>query len=458
MIAQVQYPLFDKVWNEPTSSLCYVDQLGNGDYVVFGGYKTQVTPDQIYMSRLDSVGNLLWEKDFGFPFASDGVHKVLKTSINTYLLIGSSEGDTLPGFREYAVWNIDSAGNVLFERYYSSGYENIPSDVIETSDSCFVIAGVMDDPSVMNRALTILKIDRYGNQIWRNRIDSCSDYVPTSLAQVSNGHYVITGRTYVSNITFIAKYFPNGQLESMTYPYGNSPNSAGFPIKVFPCIDSAFSVFYSVAYYSGNGDLIRTIRKDYSWDGVCTFTKEHTEDISLFSQDRTDSPVLCASVLFGKIFTMNSDSSFTQVAQLSYEDSLTCKSIVYATSTLDGGYCGIGSSDCGIYFRMYLVKFGPDGRHVPGEFGATVAAFPNPSNHGTITISFDMSSDQQVEINIYSINGILVYSGSLFAPANTHTDLPIDTELEGMFSGTYLIEARTSDAVYRNKVVVLSNR
>jgi hypothetical protein len=458
VLAQVQFPLFNKVWNEPTSGLCYVDQLKSGDYVAFGGYRTQLTTNQIYMCRLDSLGHILWEKNFGFPFDNDYPSKVIKTSWDTYLLIGYSEGDTLPGFREFAVWNFDSLGNVLFERYYSSGYENFPSDVIETSDSCFVIAGVMDAPSLMNWALTILKIDRYGNQIWRNRIDSCSDYVPTSLAQLSNGNYLVTGRVSVSNITFIARYFGNGQLASMTYPYGNSPNSAGYPIKVFPCNDSAFSVFYGVNYTSGNGDLIRTIRKDYSSDVVCTFTKEHTEDISRFSHDRKDSPVLCTSLMYGTIFTMNSDSSFTQVARQNYEDSLMCKSIIYATSTLDGGYCGIGTSDCGIYFRMYLVKFGPDGRHSAGDFSSTVTSYPNPSNQGLITVAFDMRTDQQVEIYIFSIDGNLVYTNSIFAPANTHTELPINTELESIFSGTYVIEARTSDAIYRNKVVVLSNR
>lgn len=452
MIAQVQYPLFDKVWGDPTSSLCYVNQLGNGDYIVFGGYKTQLTPWQIYMSRLDSLGNLLWEKDFGFPFASDGVHKVIKTSFNTFLLIGSSDGDTLPGFREYAIWNIDSAGNVLFERYYSSGYENFPGDVIETSDSCFVIAGVMDAPSVLNWALTIMKIDRYGNQIWRNRIDTCSNYLPTSIAQLSDGNYIVTGRTRVSQITFIAKYFSNGQLASMTYPYGNSPNSAGFPVKVFAVGDTMFSVYYSVNYTSGNGQ-IRTIRKDYSSDAVCHSTREHTEAINLF-QDKQSDALLCINLLSGIVYSLNADSTFTELVNLKPEDSLSCKTILYVVPTRDSGYCGVGASDCGIYYRMYMVKFGPDGRYAAQPFLSMVNIYPNPSVDGNITISFDSQTDENVNISLHATDGRLVYYDEIFCPMNSHTDYHLETQTETVAAGSYILEVRTSGE-YRRQLVVI---
>jgi hypothetical protein len=458
VIAQVQFPLFDKVWYAAPSGICYTDQLINGEYVVIGGFRTQFDLGQIYMCRLDSLGEIIWEEEFGFPFAADYVSKVIKTNWDTYLLIGYSEGDTLPGFREYAVWNIDSAGNVLFERYYSSGYENFPSDVIETSDSCFTITGVMDAPSLNNWALTLLKIDRFGNQIWRNRIDSLSDYVPYSVAQLCDGRYVVVGQTRISRVTFIASYQSNGQLASMSYPYGNSPNSGGSPIKVFGINDTSFSVFYSVNYISGNGSQIRTIRKDYSSNVVCFETKEHAENISEFFQDRKDAQVLCTSLMYNDLFIMNSDSTFTEVAHQSYEDSVLCKSIIYATTTRDGGYSGVGNSDCGMYTRMYFVKFGPDGRYVPEDFGSSVTTYPNPSYGGTIMLAFDMIADEEVEIKFFSLDGKIVYSNAIQVPANTHTELPIDLAAESINSGTYIVEARTDETVYRNKIVVLTNR
>lgn len=105
-----------------------------------------------------------------------------------------------------------------------------------------------------------------------------------------------------------------------------------------------------------------------------------------------------------------------------------------------------------------MVKFGPDGRYEPEEFSATVTAFPNPSYGGIITLSFDMLTDEQVEINIFSVEGRIVYTNSIYAPANTHTELPIDLAAESIAGGAYIVEARTEGTVYRNKVLVLTER
>lgn len=458
VLAQNQFMLFDKVWGEPSGGLCYTDQLPNGDFIMFGGFRTQLTANQNYMCRTDSTGVILWEKDFGFQFDHDHIHRVIKTSWDTYLLIGNSEGDTLPGFREYAVWNIDADGNVIFERYFSSGYENFPSDVVETSDSCFTIAGVMDSPSVWNWALSILKIDRFGNEIWRNRIDSCSNYVPSSIAQLTDGSYIVVGWTYVSHIPFMAKYYPNGQLNWMKYPYGNAvPNSLVYPNKVFAVHDTMFSVFFGVNYTDSNNNQIWTARKDFSSDGLCISTHDYSVRIIDFLNDAQGSIVLGTSN-YNTIFVMNADSSFTQVARLSEADSLACKSILCASPTMDGGYLGVGTADCGIYTRYYLVKFGPDGRYEAEDFGSSVATYPNPSFGGTVTLSFDMTTDQEVNVNIFSLDGKVVYSSAIQVPANTHTELPIDLAAESITSGTYVVEARTADTVYRNKMVVLTNR
>ncbi len=457
MCAQTQFKLFDKIWGEPEgAALVYADQFPNSDFLLVGAYKTALTPGQYYVCRTDSGGNIIWNIDLGFEFDWDYITKVIKTKWNNYLIVGYSEGDSLPGFKDFAVWNIDSSGNVLFEKYFTSGYDNRPYDVTETFDSCFVITGVMNPPSSFNWSPSVLKIDRNGNEIWRKRIDSLTNYIPYDIEQLNDSSYIVTGQQRITYITFIAKYSPTGQLIWVKYPYGNSPNSAGSPIKTFANSDSAFSIFFGVNYTSTSGQ-VRTVLKVYDNAGTCGWTREYSERINRFSHDTRDSTVL-AITNYKTISILNSDSSFTQVAHLSVEDSIACKSILYATPTFDGGYCGVGNADCGIYTRYFMVKFGPDGRYVPEEFGSTVTAFPNPSNGGTITLSFDMLTDEEVEINIFSVEGRIVYTNSIYAPANTHTELPIDLAAESIAGGAYIVEARTEGTVYRNKVLVLTER
>lgn len=455
MLAQTQSMLFEKVWGEPFGSvLIYCDQLDNGDNIMFGGFRENtISPWQFYGCRTDTCGNFIWQIDLGFEYAHDYLTEAMKTSWGTYLIYGFSEGDTLPGFREFAVWQIDSDGTVIFEKYYSSGYENFISDIVETSDSGFTIVGVMDAPSSWNWALSILKIDRYGNEIWRNRIDSCSEYVPRDIEQMSDGSYVVIGRKRISEITFIAKYNSNGQLNWIKYPYGNVSNSPGYPLKIFPYPDTAFSVFYSLSSTTPSGTQMWTELKNYDDDGNYISTRVYSERISFSFCYSSESSIVLATV-YDVIYQLNSDSTFTRVASLHPSEDQFCKSILYAVPTSDGGYLGVGAAECGSTSRFYMVKFGPDGRYAADSFLSEITISPNPSIDGNVTVGFDVQTDELVHVSVHAMDGRLVYYDEIFCPASSHTELPIRLDLATANAGTYVLEVRTSGEYRRERIVV----
>ena len=69
-----------------------------------------------------------------------------------------------------------------------------------------------------------------------------------------------------------------------------------------------------------------------------------------------------------------------------------------------------------------------------------------------------MTADNDVQVDIFSTDGKLIYSSSIFCPANSHTELPVRLDLLSATGGMYILQARTSDAVIRKKLVVSGHK
>ena len=82
----------------------YSEEFNEGSNpIIFAVGKTESSG---LITKLDSQGNIIWEKEVGFPNAQDYGGGVVRTSWNTYLLVGTTMGDTLPGYRNVAVRHI----------------------------------------------------------------------------------------------------------------------------------------------------------------------------------------------------------------------------------------------------------------------------------------------------------------------------------------------------------------
>ncbi|HEU4718401.1 MAG TPA: hypothetical protein VFU15_11230, partial [Bacteroidia bacterium] len=84
--SQEQSMLYEKDWGvNDGCGLYYADELPNGDYILIGGRRSALYPPgtgyfQNYMCRINFRGDLLWEKEIGFPYAQDYGGGVIKTS------------------------------------------------------------------------------------------------------------------------------------------------------------------------------------------------------------------------------------------------------------------------------------------------------------------------------------------------------------------------------------------
>ncbi len=135
-----------------------------------------------WVAKLDSAGNIIWDNRFG---GSDLeiTSKIIEVN-DGYLLLGGSTsktGGTISdtGIVAYDVWivKIDTAGNQLWEKRYGGIATDVGVDIQEAPDGGFWILANTNSPagydisenSYGDSDYWVIKIDSAGNKLWDKR-------------------------------------------------------------------------------------------------------------------------------------------------------------------------------------------------------------------------------------------------------------------------------------------------
>lgn len=209
-----------------------------------GDISTHYGDMDVWLCRIDSVGNILWEKTLGNAWKDNGL-KIKLTSSNTILFIGGHEmvGDMIDcpdyGYIFTDVWvvELDLHGNILDQWCYGGKYYDLGWDVIETEDGFIIaastrsndrdVSGFHGTPGGDFDDIWIFKIDLYGNIIWQKCLGGNSWEYPVYITKTEDNGCVIIGNTcsldgdvsgnhsmydYYADI-WVVKLNGNGELE-----------------------------------------------------------------------------------------------------------------------------------------------------------------------------------------------------------------------------------------------------
>ena len=157
-----------------------------------------------WIVKIDKTGKLLFEKSFGGD-EIDEARAITATDDDGFIIIGdtrSSNKDVSQNNGGADLWviKISSEGNLLWEKTFGGSSFDVGRSVRKTNDNGFLISG--SSRSANNAFLNkgqndawILKIDRNGNQQWQktiggSEIDFCYDAV-----ELTNGNIISVGES-----------------------------------------------------------------------------------------------------------------------------------------------------------------------------------------------------------------------------------------------------------------------
>ena len=263
----------------PDDYLSSISETKDGGYVLAGSAgSSDVTEFDGWILKLDSDGNIEWQKTYG---AGDGRDEfwgsIQQTSDGGYITIGTIFiGSCCLGGKSL-VLKLDSEGNIEWEKTYdgavlrlnssggvelvksfnsgSSDFKAVPSSIQETSDGGFIVAGIMIQYSTNSIDAWLLKLDPAGNIEWQKSYASYLSDVFESIQQTTDGGYLVTGSTGIGGGSnpdaWLLKLDSDGNVEWQK-SYGGADTDLAHSIQQTP--DGGYIMLVETYSFGGGAD------------------------------------------------------------------------------------------------------------------------------------------------------------------------------------------------------------
>lgn len=173
-----------------------VHETADGGYIVVGFTMASVYGTHVvWVLKLTSFGDIEWQKTYGtgdapdFPYASD------LTSDGGLIISGQtySYGD----YSDIWIFKLDSSGNIEWQRTYggTSDVEESGNVIHQTIDGGYILAGCTRSFGAGNLDYWVLKLDSSGDVEWQRTYGGEDLELAYSILPTRDGGYIVGGRT-----------------------------------------------------------------------------------------------------------------------------------------------------------------------------------------------------------------------------------------------------------------------
>ncbi|RLD73592.1 MAG: hypothetical protein DRI87_03520 [Bacteroidetes bacterium] len=159
----------------------------------------------IWIAKIDSIGNLIWEKIIGGS-RIDMIQDATITNDGGIVVLGwtgSPDGDVTEYFGMYDMWlvKLNSEGDIEWDRSFGTDDFDWGYSIIQTSDGGFLVGGssyvgnggnLTCDPFNYESEAVIFKLDSIGNIEWQNCYGGSGDESVYAIIELDDG-YVFCG-------------------------------------------------------------------------------------------------------------------------------------------------------------------------------------------------------------------------------------------------------------------------
>lgn len=198
-------------------------QTQDGGYAVLGTSNStnfDVTENNgaqdYWLAKLDNLGNVSWQKSFGFQGNDTGI-SMIQTSDLGYLLVGvldvtasngagnTSRLTTRHAGGNYWALKLDASGNLEWSKFYGGNFTDTPEGVVETDNGDFIIAGGSDstDTDITNNKgaydFWVIRISANGDLVWEKSFGGDEIDEAKAILKANDGNIVIAGDTRSNN-------------------------------------------------------------------------------------------------------------------------------------------------------------------------------------------------------------------------------------------------------------------
>lgn len=154
---------------------------------------TSTTAKNIWLSKVNSSGQVIWEKTYGGD-QDDFANDIIELQNGNYLITGATTSYGEGSSDIYLLW-IDSEGNVIQEKTHGAVDQDGGTQSIELANNDLVTYGYTWNYGAVSRDYYLLKMNANGDSLWSKRYGG-ADYEETqAFAMTNNGEFVLNGHS-----------------------------------------------------------------------------------------------------------------------------------------------------------------------------------------------------------------------------------------------------------------------
>jgi len=193
--------IWDKAFGGAEDEEAFSIKLTPDDgYIVTGYTKSYGTGgSDIWIIKLDDLGNKIWDKTFGGD-KNDAGYSVYPTIDNGFVILGYTSSYGVGGEDIWLI-KLDAQGEKIWDKTFGDIDNDYGYEIKQTPDGEYIIAGSQGGKA------WIIKLDSNGNKLWDKLVDSSKAF---SISPTSDGGYIVAGANYLYDMDWILKLDASG--------------------------------------------------------------------------------------------------------------------------------------------------------------------------------------------------------------------------------------------------------
>jgi len=401
-------PLGDTLWsiiqNSMSNSLALsVIPTNNGGVLLTGGWTSA------FVTKLSSSGQVEWTKTY--VTGRINCNEIKKTNDGGYVFCGGFVYDLEKAY----ICKIDSSGNLIWERIYSSLFYKEFESIELAHDGGYIITGAGQGSEVTPGKILIFKVSETGDSVWENRFTISTSPAGLRIRKLNQGYLVgglssdSAGRTQI----FTCKINLIGDTSKVVKYPTNGRNEMLGDMKVLN--ENRYVLCY----------LRDSVTINYSAVGMIVDSSGNI----LIKKNFANSTYF----LWGNLNTVttiaNGDLLFTGTAKI--------------TQPYGGEWVYAVRTDSLLNTPVIGINYGNE--ILPKDFGL-LQNYPNPFNPNT-TITFSLAKSGVVKIKIFDITGkeIEVKTSKYYNAGNHKFDFTANNLSSGIYFYQLIVDDKIKD-------------
>ena len=173
-----------------------VAQTTDGGYIIVGATRSfGAGADDVYLIKTNACGDILWTRTYGGSDVDWG-YSVAQTKDGGYIIAGETWSFG-KGSEDVYLIKTDAYGDTLWTRTYGGSDDDRGFSVAQTTDGGYIIVGTTWSFGAGPNDVYLIKTDAYGDTLW-TRTYGGKDHGDWghSVAQTTDGGYIIVGTTF----------------------------------------------------------------------------------------------------------------------------------------------------------------------------------------------------------------------------------------------------------------------